>query len=114
MQHDPKELPQLALNQPWLMFTGEEIAEICNVSQNVITRFRTSPDSPFFLNKCRPEWFVEWMHGHHKFQLTKADIQKIRTLEQEKKATNVLRNFNSSSTSNQLRRPKRRPKTPKA
>jgi hypothetical protein len=54
------------------MFTGEEICEICNVSQNVVSRVKAHPDSPFFLNKCRPEWFLEWMRAHPEFQLTKA------------------------------------------
>jgi hypothetical protein len=26
---------------------------------------------PFCLNKCRPEWFAEWMREHPDFQLTK-------------------------------------------
>jgi len=28
-------------------------------------------DSPFFLNKCRPEWFLQWMREHPDCQLTK-------------------------------------------
>lgn len=72
MQHDQKQLHQIALDYPWFMFTGEEIAELCNVSQNVISRVKALSDSPFFLNKCRPEWFLEWMRNHPEFQLTKA------------------------------------------
>ena len=70
--HDQKQLHDIALDYPWFMFTGEEIAELCNVSQNVISRVKALPDSPFFLNKCRPEWFLEWMRNHPEFQLTKA------------------------------------------
>jgi hypothetical protein len=72
MQHDQKQLHQIALDYPWYMFTGEEIAELCNVSQNVISRVKALSDSPFFLNKCRSEWFLEWMRNHPEFQLTKA------------------------------------------
>jgi len=70
--HDQKQLHEIALDYPWFMFTGEEIAELCNVSQNVVWRVKTLSDSPFFLNKCRPEWFLEWMRNHPEFQLTKA------------------------------------------
>ena len=70
--HDQKQLHQIALDYPWYMFTGEEIAELCNVSQNVIWRVKSMADHPFFLNKCRPEWFLEWMRNHPEFQLTKA------------------------------------------
>ena len=70
--HDQKQLHQIALDYPWYMFTGEEIAELCNVSENVIWRVKALSDSPFFLNKCRPEWFLEWMRNHPEFQLTKA------------------------------------------
>ena len=69
--HDQKQLHEIALDYPWFMFTGEEIAELCNVSQNVVWRVKTLSDSPFFLNKCRPEWFLEWMRLHPNFQLTK-------------------------------------------
>ena len=69
--HDQKQLHEIALDYPWYMFTGEEIAELCNVSQNVISRVKAMSDSPFFLNKCRPEWFLEWMRNHPEFQLTK-------------------------------------------
>jgi len=59
------------------MFTGEEICEICNVSQNVVSRVKAMPDSPFFLNKCRPEWFLDWMRKHPEFQLTKAPTCEV-------------------------------------
>ena len=71
MQHDQKQLHQIAQDYPWFMFTVEEIAVLCNVSRDVVTRARMAEDSPFFLNKCRPEWFTEWMRRHPEFQLTK-------------------------------------------
>ena len=77
MQFDQKQLFQLAQDNPCWMFTGEEIAELCNVSQDVITRVKATPNNPFFLNKCRPEWFLEWMRQHPNFQLTKADPQTV-------------------------------------
>jgi hypothetical protein len=70
--HDQKQLHEIARDNPCWMFTGEEICEICNVSQNVVSRVKAHRDSPFFLNKCRPEWFLEWMRKHPEFQLTKA------------------------------------------
>ena len=72
MQHDQKQLHEIAQNYPWHTFTVEEIAVLCNVSRDVVTRVRMADDSPFFLNKCRPEWFTEWMRDHPEFQLTKA------------------------------------------
>jgi hypothetical protein len=55
------------------MFTVEEIAVLCNVSRDVVTKVRRMLDGPFCLNKCRPEWFSEWMREHPDFQLTKDD-----------------------------------------
>ena len=72
MQHDQKQLHQIAQDYPWHTFTVEEIAVLCNVSRDVVSRARMASDSPFFLNKCRPEWFLEWMRNHPEFQLTKA------------------------------------------
>ncbi|MCE0497999.1 MAG: hypothetical protein LV481_08655 [Methylacidiphilales bacterium] len=53
------------------MFTVEEIALLCNVSRDFVSKVRAAADSPFCLNKCRPEWFAEWMRQHPDFQLTK-------------------------------------------
>ena len=68
---DQQQLHLLFKENPCWMFTGEEICEICNVSQNVVSRVKAHPDSPFFLNKTRPEWFLEFMRKHPEFQLTK-------------------------------------------
>jgi hypothetical protein len=57
MQHDQKQLHQIAQDYPWHTFTVEEIAVLCNVSRDVVTRVRMANDSPFFLNKCRPNGF---------------------------------------------------------
>lgn len=80
MQHQ-KQLHQHAKEDLWYLFTGEQIARMCNVSQNVISRIKGLADSPFFMNKGRPEWVVDWMRLHTGFRLTKtgdpkADIQK--------------------------------------
>jgi hypothetical protein len=74
MQHDQKQLHQIAQDYPWHTFTVEEIAVLCNVSRDVVTRARMADDSPFFLNKCRPEWFLQWMREHPDFQLTKDSL----------------------------------------
>ena len=72
--HDQKQLHEIARDKPCYMFTGEEICDLCNVSQNVVSRVKAHPDSPFFLNKCRPEWFLEFMRNHPEFQLTKDPV----------------------------------------
>ena len=74
MQHDQKQLHQIAQDNPCYMFTVEEIALVCNVSRDVVSKARGAADSPFFLNKCRPEWFLEWMREHPGFQLTKDSL----------------------------------------
>ena len=79
MQQDQKRLNQIAQDDPFYMFSGKEIAELCNMSQNVITGVKARADHPFFLNKCRPEWFLEWMRNHTGFQLTKAGPPKLDT-----------------------------------
>ena len=71
MQHDQKQLHQIAQDYPWYTFTVEEVALLCNVSRDVVSKVRATADNPFFLNKCRPEWFTEWMRLHPGFQLTK-------------------------------------------
>jgi hypothetical protein len=80
MQHDQKQLHQIAQDYPWHTFTVEEIAILCNVSRDVVTRARMADDSPFFLNKCRPEWFLQWMREHPDFQLTKELTPKSTAL----------------------------------
>ena len=74
---DRKQLLQIAQDDPHYMFTGKQIAELCNLSQNVISGVKARSDHPFFLNKCRPEWFLEWMRTHTGFQLTKAGPSKL-------------------------------------
>jgi len=81
MQHDQKQLHQIAQDYPWHTFTVEEIAILCNVSRDVVTRARMANDSPFFLNKCRPEWFLQWMREHPDFQLTKELVLKSESFQ---------------------------------
>ena len=77
MQHDQKQLHQIALEYPWWIFTGEEIAELCNVSVTVVSLVKREPDNPFRLNKCRPEWFAEWMRTHPSFQLDRTPRENL-------------------------------------
>jgi hypothetical protein len=72
MRHAEKQLHEVAQNYPWYVFTVEEIANLCHVSRDMVSKVKAAPDSPFCLNKCRPEWFLEWMRKHPDFQLTKA------------------------------------------
>jgi hypothetical protein len=74
MQHDEKQLHQIAQDWPYHVFTVEEIAVLCNVSRDVVSKVRAAKDSPFCLNKCRPEWFTKWMRQHPDFQLTKGSL----------------------------------------
>lgn len=80
MQHDQKQLHQIAQDYPWYTFTVEEIALLCNVSRDVVSKVRAATDSPFCLNKCRPEWFTDWMREHPDFQLTKEISTRTKTL----------------------------------
>ena len=108
MQHDQRQLHEIARDYLWYMFTGEEIAAICNVSQNVISRVKGLADSPFFMHKCRPEWFLEWMRVHPEFQLTKAPAPKLYT---RQKTTSSTRSSNSSTEPQKIiRKRKPRPK----
>jgi hypothetical protein len=72
MQHDQKQLHQMTQDYLCYMFTVEEIAVLCNVSRDAVSKIRGASDSPFFMNKSRPEWVLEWMRTHPRFQLTKA------------------------------------------
>ncbi len=58
------------------MFSEEEIAALCNVPRVIVGRVAAAPDSPFFLSKCRPEWFVEWMRRHADFGLSEGTHPK--------------------------------------
>ena len=71
MQHDQKQLFQIANDYPYYTFNMEEIAILCNVSRDFVGKVRMMRDSPFCLNKCRPEWFADWMRRHPEFQLSK-------------------------------------------
>jgi hypothetical protein len=77
MQFTREQLLELALKCPWWMFTGEEIAELCNVSITVVSLVRKEPDHPFFLNKSRPEWFIEWTKSHHSFLLNRGGRENL-------------------------------------
>ncbi len=59
-----EKLFRFAITNPWYLFTGEQIAELCNVGQHLVTRVRNAQDSPFRNNKCRPEWFIHWIKTH--------------------------------------------------
>jgi hypothetical protein len=72
MQFDQKQLFGIARDYPWFLFTGEQISELCNVGEDQVRRVRNAPDSPFRYNKCRPEWFTEWMQNHPEFQQPQA------------------------------------------
>ena len=105
MQHDQKQLHQIAQDYPYYLFTVEQIALLCNVSRDVVTRARLANDSPFFLNKCRPEGFTEWMRKHPEFQLTKVDgTESVVNL----KSNGIEPAIANSRTLNRLRKKKSR------
>ncbi len=68
MQANERELLQKAQENAHWMFSEEEIAVLCNVPQVIVGRVAAAEDSPFFLNKCRTEWFVDWMRRHADFE----------------------------------------------
>jgi hypothetical protein len=72
MQFDQKQLLQIAMEHPYFLFTGEQISELCNVGEDLVRQVRNAPDSPFRYNKCRPEWFTDWMQNHPEYQSGKA------------------------------------------
>jgi hypothetical protein len=72
MQFDQKQLLQIAMDHPYFLFTGEQISELCNVGEDLVRQVRNAPDSPFRYNKCRPEWFTEWMQTHPEYQQAKS------------------------------------------
>ncbi len=80
MPLDEKHLHQIAQDYPWYMFTVEEIATLCNVSRDFVSKVRASADGPFCLNKCRPEWLADWMRAHPDFRLTKEMPTRVKTL----------------------------------
>jgi hypothetical protein len=68
---EPREdLMQRARDFSWWMFSEEEIASLCNVPPEVVNRIKADPESPFFMDLCRPEWFAEWMRRHPDFQVS--------------------------------------------
>ena len=82
MEQNERELLRKAQENANWMFDEEEIAKLCNVSQVIVGRVAAAPDSPFFLNKCRPEWFVEWMRRHADFGAAEGTIQRSRSKDQ--------------------------------
>jgi len=105
MQHDQKQLHEIAQDYPWFMFTVEEIATLCNVSRDVVSKVRATTDSPFCLNKCRPEWFAEWMRQHPDFQLTKEYIPTLDHVAAE----NPDERLAGAAASKRTKRPKSSP-----
>jgi hypothetical protein len=104
MQNDQKQLHQIAQNCPYYLFTVEQIAVLCNVSRDVVTKARLADDSPFFLNKCRPEWFTEWMRQHPEFQLTKGEADGYNSKESD--GAEPCPRCGTSRTLNRLRKKK--------
>jgi hypothetical protein len=68
MQHDQKQLFQIACDYPWYLFTAEEISVLCNVGEHKVRLARNAKDTPFRFNLCRPEWFTGWMLDHPQYQ----------------------------------------------
>jgi hypothetical protein len=66
MTDSKEDLMQRARDFSWWMFNEAEIAQICNVPQELVERVKNDPKGPFFFDLCRPEWFAEWMRRHSK------------------------------------------------
>jgi hypothetical protein len=89
MQPDTRELLEKAQENAHWMFSEEEIAILCNVPQVIVGQVATAPDSPFFMNKCRPEWFVEWMRRHADFGTADAATQRSPSMGAPQGSTGV-------------------------
>jgi hypothetical protein len=82
MQHDQKQLFQIACDYPWYLFTAEEISVLCNVGEHKVRMARNAKDTPFRFNLCRPEWFTGWMLDHPQYQdLKSAPIDLTESVE---------------------------------
>jgi hypothetical protein len=107
MQFDQKQLFQIAMDHPYFLFTGEQISELCNVGEDLVRQVRNAPDSPFRYNKCRPEWFTEWMQTHPEYQQTKS-LVAVNQPHCERCAESVRENLQLESLRvNKIRRGKR-------
>jgi len=68
MQHDQRQLFEIACDYPFYLFTAEEISVLCNVGEHKVRLARNSKDTPFRFNLCRPEWLMVWMINHPEYQ----------------------------------------------
>jgi hypothetical protein len=68
MQHDPRQLFEIARDYPWYHFTAEQISTLCNVGEHKVRLARNAKDTPFRFNLCRPEQFAAWMLAHPEYQ----------------------------------------------
>ncbi len=68
MQHDQRQLFEIARDYPWYHFTAEQISILCNVGEHKVRLARNAKDTPFRLNLCRPEQFAAWMLAHPEYQ----------------------------------------------
>jgi len=68
MQHDERQLFEIARDFPWYHFTAEQISILCNVGEHKVRLARNAKDTPFRLNLCRPEQFAAWMLAHPEYQ----------------------------------------------
>ena len=68
MQHDQRQLFEIARDYPWYHFTAEQISILCNVGEHKVRLARNAKDTPFRFNLCRPEQFAAWMLAHPEYQ----------------------------------------------
>jgi hypothetical protein len=57
-----------AKENPWRLFTAEELSEILGVSVDYILAAKKR-GARFPGNKSRPEWVAEWLYGNPDFSL---------------------------------------------
>jgi hypothetical protein len=68
MQHDQRQLFEIARDYPWYHFTAEQISILCNVGEHKVRLARNAKDTPFRFNLCRPEQLAAWMVAHPEYQ----------------------------------------------
>lgn len=60
-----------SLNNPYRLFTAEELQKIVGKSINFVLAAKKS-GAPFPGNVTRPEWFMEWLRNNPKFDVKSA------------------------------------------
>ena len=64
MSNSAKNLLQLAKDNPWWLFTAEELASLMNLSVSTLEMIKRAPNTPFVTGKTRPENVMRWLSSN--------------------------------------------------